>query len=70
MEQERTRFLLLPLTAVGETIQLSTSRPTALGRKTPSQQLENLHISREQVVLEVKRDISGQYLIQMTCVSV
>lgn len=59
------RFLLLPLTSAGNPVEVPIGAKVVLGRRSvPS--LNNLHISREQVVFELKPDATGAILICMT----
>lgn len=46
------------------------NKKVPLGRRSNNQHLNNLHISREQVVFELKPDKWGRILICMTNVSV
>ncbi len=46
------------------------STKITVGRKSNPAQQSNLHISREQTVIEVKPDAHGRVLISMTNVSI
>jgi len=47
-------------------VELPTNRKVSLGRRSNNAHLNNLHISREQVVFELKPDKEGRILICMT----
>ena len=59
------KFLLLPLTLPDGARELPVGERVPVGRRSHAA-LNNLHISREQVCFELKRDIDGRILICMT----
>jgi hypothetical protein len=69
MAAQLPRFMLLPLTgSLSAPVELPIGVRVPVGRRS-SPTLNNLHISREQAVFEVKVDAAGRMLICMTNVS-